>query len=51
MTTQKQPNGLKAKLSDVPSPDAKRRRGRPVVVGKVNLLLVLLAFLVLAGTY
>src|SRR5215211_9342130 len=30
---------------------AKKERGRPVALGKVNLLLALLALLVLAGTY
>src|SRR5918998_5850473 len=30
---------------------AKKERGRPVALGKVNLVLALLALLVLAGTY
>src|ERR671917_247039 len=51
MTTQKQPDGLTHELSDAPSRDAKRERSRPVALGKVNLLLALLALLVLAGAY
>ena len=30
---------------------AKKGRGRPVALGKINLLVALLALLVLAGTY
>src|ERR687894_528471 len=51
MTTQKQPDGLTHELSDAPSRDAKRECSRPVALGKVNLLLALLALLVLAGAY
>lgn len=39
MTTQKQSEGLARKLPDVPSRDAKGGRSRPVVLGKVSLLL------------
>jgi hypothetical protein len=51
MTTQKQQGGPIHKHTEEPSGDAKGRRGRPVVLGKVNLLLALLALVVLAGTY
>src|SRR5918998_193902 len=51
MTTQKQPDGLTHELSDAPSRDAKGGRSRPVALGKVNLLLSLLALLVLAVAY
>jgi hypothetical protein len=51
MTTQKQSDGLTHDLSDAPSQDVKRGRSRSVVLGKVNLLLALLALLVLAGAY
>jgi hypothetical protein len=51
MTTQKQPHSLVNERSDERSQDAKRQRSRPVALGKINLLLALLALLVLAGTY
>src|SRR5918997_6200669 len=51
MTTQKQPHRLVNERSDESSQDAKRQRSSPVVLGKVNLLLALLALLVLAGAY
>src|SRR4028118_190619 len=51
MTTQKQSDGPTHDLSDAPSQDVKRGRSRSVVLGKVNLLLALLALLVLAGAY
>jgi hypothetical protein len=51
MTTQKQPVALIHKQAEELSRDAKSRRSRPLVLGKVNLLLVLLALLVLAGAY
>src|ERR687893_2456633 len=51
MTTQKQPHSLVNERSDERSKDAKRQRSRPVALGKINLLLALLALLVLAGTY
>src|SRR5918999_1934634 len=51
MTTQKQPYSLVNERSDESSQDAKRQRSRPVALGKINLLLALLALLVLAGTY
>ena len=51
MTTQKQPDAPVHKRAEEPSRDAKSRRGRPVVLGKVNLLLALLALLLFAGAY
>src|SRR4028119_323919 len=51
MTTQKQPDKLIHKQAEELSQDAKSRRRSPVVLGKVNLLLALLALLVLAGAY
>jgi hypothetical protein len=51
MTTHKQPDALIHKQAEELSPDAKSRRSSPVALGKVNLLLVLLALLVLAGAY
>src|SRR4028118_2286574 len=51
MATQKQQGELIHKQAEESSRDAKGRRSRPVVLGKVNLLLALLALLVLAGTY
>jgi Peptidase family M23 len=52
MTTQKQPDALIHKQAEELSRDAKSRRSRrPVVLGKINLLLALLALLVLAGAY
>src|SRR3712207_2514789 len=52
MTTQKQPDALIHKQAEELSRDAESRRSRrPVVLGKINLLLALLALLVLAGAY
>ena len=52
MTTREQPDGLIHRQAEEPSRDAKGRRSRrPVVLGKVNLLLALLALVVLAGAY
>jgi Peptidase family M23 len=51
MTTQKQPDGLIHKQAQELSQDAKSRRSSPVVLGKVNLLLALLALLLFAGAY
>src|ERR671916_2146834 len=51
MTTHKQPDALIHKHAEELSQDAKSRRSSPVALGKVNLLLALLALLVLAGTY
>jgi murein DD-endopeptidase MepM/ murein hydrolase activator NlpD len=52
MTTQKQPDGLIHKQAEEPSRDANSSRSRrPVVLGKVNLPLALLALVVLAGAY
>src|SRR5918997_1761604 len=51
MTTHKQPDALIRKHAEELYPDAKSRRSSPVALGKVNLLLVLLALLVLAGAY
>ena len=51
MTTHKQPDALIHKHAEELSQDAKSRRSSPVALGKVNLLLALLALLVLAGAY
>src|SRR5918997_4017023 len=51
MTTQKQPDAPIHKRAEELSRDAKSRRNRPLVLGKVNLLLALLALAVLAGAY
>src|ERR671917_2482506 len=52
MATQKQPVALIHKQAEELSRDARSRRSRrPVVLGKVNLLLALLALVVLAGAY
>src|ERR687893_1891757 len=51
MTTQKQTDGPVHKQSDERSQDTKRGSSRTVVLGKVNLLLALLALLLLAGAY
>src|ERR671910_1599251 len=51
MTTHKQPDALLHKQAEELSPDAKSRPSRPVALGKINLLLALLALLVLAGAY
>src|SRR5918997_4853803 len=51
MTTHKQPDALIRKHAEELSQDAKSRRSSPVALGKVNLLLALLALLVLASIY
>src|ERR687893_214906 len=51
MTTQKQPDAPVHKRAEEPSRDAKSRRNRPLALGKVNLLLALLALLLFAGAY
>ncbi len=51
MTTQKQPEGLIHKQAEELSRGAKSRHSSPVALGKVNLLLALLALLVFAGAY
>ena len=51
MTTRKQPDAPIHKRAEDLSRDAKSRRSSPVALGKVNLLLALLALLVLASTY
>src|ERR671916_2090005 len=51
MTTHKQPDALIHKHAEELSQDAKSRRSSPIALGKVNLLLALLALLVLAGAY
>ena len=51
MTTQKQPDGLMHEQAEELSREAKSRPSRPVVLGKVNLLLALLALLVITGAY
>ncbi len=51
MTTQEHSDGPTHKPSDVASQDAKRGGSRSIALGKVNLLLALLALLVLAGAY
>src|ERR687893_190806 len=47
MTTQKQPDAPIHKRAEELSRDAKSRRSSPVALGKVNMLLALLALLVL----
>jgi murein DD-endopeptidase MepM/ murein hydrolase activator NlpD len=51
MTTQKKPGRLINKQPGDLSQDAKGGRNRSIALGKVNLLLALLALLVLAGAY
>ena len=51
MTTHRQPDGPTHELSDAPSRDAISGRSRPVLLGKVNMLVALLALLVLVGAY
>src|ERR671916_434320 len=51
MTTQKQPDAPIREKAEERSRDKKSRRSRQVVLGKVNLLLALLALLVFAGAY
>ena|SRR3712207_7699790 len=51
MTTQKQSHGLIHEQEEEPSQDVKRGGSRPVVLGKVNLPLALLALPVLAVAY
>src|ERR671921_2865763 len=51
MTTQKQSGEPKHKRSDVLSQPGKERQSSSIALGKINLLLALLALLVLAGAY